>query len=445
MSTAASAKTGAFNPKVVLGLILFGAIAFLATLYFIGSGQTGGNANNGSAHAAGKGLNGFAAMAAHLEEEGHEVSLSRSRGSFDDYGLLILTPPAFADAEDIRQIIRDRAYVGPTLIILPKWQAVSSQTLPGSDLKEGWVHLFDTAMPEWVTDLEAPYALEVDENGSFENPLFTADGGSATSQPDNMRWSGLDYSGVLPTSSAFSSTRNTMIGLVETSDDAILVGYVDDGGYYPDLDAWAGVENDEPEYPDYRSPVVFMVDPDLANNYGYAERSAAEMTHLLVDILTEDGDLPVIFDLTLNGLGSQQNLLTLAISPPFLAATLCLIIALLVIGWRAFRRFGPPVTEGRAIAFGKARLIKNSASFIQRSKRLHLLTGPYADMIEGRIAKALGLRKADAEAIDAALARRVPEAPQFSASAARLRQATRPRDMLSAAAALKSIERMINK
>ncbi len=444
MSNGETGQTGAFNPKVVLALILFGAAAFLATLYFIGSGQTGGDANNGSAHAAGKGLNGFAAMAAHLEEEGHEVSLSRSRGSFDDYGLLILTPPPFADADDIQQIIRDRSYAGPTLIILPKWQAIGSQTLPGSEMKEGWVHLFDTITPEWASELDQPYGVEVDVNGDFDNALFTQNAEAPQTRLPKMRWDGLGYSGALPTSASFSSIRNTMIGLVENADDAILIGYADDGGYYPNLDAWAGVETGDPDMLDDKWPVAFIVEPDLANNYGYANRSAAEMTHQLIDILSEDGDMPVIFDLTLNGLGSQQNLLTLAISPPFLAATLCLILALLVVGWRAFRRFGPPVVEGRAIAFGKTRLIRNSAGFIQRSKRLHLLSGPYADMVEARIAKALGLRKADAEAIDAAIARRAPDAPRFSATASRLRQATKPKDMLSAAAALKSIERMIN-
>ncbi|MGB7408735.1 MAG: DUF4350 domain-containing protein, partial [Pontixanthobacter sp.] len=156
-----------------------------------------------------------------------------------------------------------------------------------------------------------------------------------------------------------------------------------------------------------------------------------------------DNAQPVVFDLTLNGLGAQQNLLTLAFRPPFLAATLCLILALLVVAWRAFRRFGPPVAQGRAIAFGKNQLVANSAGFIQRSKRFHLLSGPYADMLEKRIAKLLGLRAVDPVRMDSALAARAPDSPRYSAAVAELRDARQPKDIIRAAAALKSIERKL--
>src|SRR5690606_28109969 len=72
-----------FNPRVVLGLLLFGAIAFAATLYFIGAGETSRGPNDGGSHAATKGLTGYAAIAEILEAEGHEVSLSRSPGALD--------------------------------------------------------------------------------------------------------------------------------------------------------------------------------------------------------------------------------------------------------------------------------------------------------------------------------------------------------------------------
>ena len=52
-----------FSPRAVLGLVVIGGLAFLAFLWLIGAGLTGGNPNDGQASVGGKGLNGYAAMA----------------------------------------------------------------------------------------------------------------------------------------------------------------------------------------------------------------------------------------------------------------------------------------------------------------------------------------------------------------------------------------------
>ena len=128
----------------------------------------------------------------------------------------------------------------------------------------------------------------------------------------------------------------------------------------------------------------------------------------------------------------------------FLAATLCLMLALLIIGWRAFKRFGPAATTGGpGIAFGKQRLIANGAGLIVRARRLHLLGAPYAALTARRLADRLGLARADAESIDTALARRLPAEEPFSRRAARLESATRPADILGAAQALDDLTRKL--
>ncbi|WP_209348714.1 DUF4350 domain-containing protein [Pontixanthobacter sp. CEM42] len=430
MSRSTTASANPFNAKVVLALVLFGALAFLATLYFIGTGDTGGDTNDGSAHGAGKGLNGYAALAGILEEQGHDVTLSRSQGNLDTDGLLILTPPISADPEEITRAIQDRRYLGPTLVVLPKWLAFQAQGGMGSDVKDGWVRLYDSITPDWAEELD--YTLE---------PELVS---------DNSGWEGLGQSGTLPHPEQVMGTpageMTTLVPLVRTRGGLTLAGYADDEGYYPILADAAGVNAGDSDYLETdKWGVIFVIEPDLVNNYGFADRARGELAYSLVDLAMEGENLPVTFDLTFNGFGSSKNLLTLAFTAPFLAATLCLILTLIVIGWRAFRRFGPPVTEGRSIAFGKARLIKNSAGFIQRSKRLHLLSGPYADMIRERIVKMLALRKPDNDTIDKAVAKRAPDADQFSSSAEALRAAKSPNEILRAAAALKAIERMLSK
>ncbi len=175
----------------------------------------------------------------------------------------------------------------------------------------------------------------------------------------------------------------------------------------------------------------------------YTDRERAALAHEIIDLAMEGEDLPIVFDLTLNGLGRTQNLLTLAFAPPFLAATLCLALAMIVVAWRAFRRFGPPLAEARAIAFGKRRLVANGAAFILRTRRLHLLTGPYIETMRQRLAAALRLRGSDDETLDRAISTRLPDAPGFAESAAALREAARPNEILRAASALKSLERKL--
>jgi len=427
-----SANPRAFDPKTVLGLVLFGAIAFIATLYFIGTGNTGRDVNDGGTHASAKGLNGFAGLTALLENSDHDVSLSRSPSKFDEEALLILTPPMGSDPDEITAILDSRRYLGPTLVILPKWLAFQLPANPLGEAKDGWVELGRSFVPQWAADLDAPYALELSYEVDADN--------------SGTQWQGLGYSGKLPEPRYSAETGTALQPLVKNGKDEILAGYVDDDGYYPALAETAGIQPGDPDYLDSSKwAVIFVVDPDLMNNYGLADAARAELAHALVDAAMEGEDLPIVFDQTLNGLGTSKNLLTLAFTPPFLAATLCLILAMIVVGWRAFRRFGPPVAEGRVIAFGKARLVENSAGFIQRSKRLHLLSIPYADLIRDRIAKTLGLRHPDDEAIAAALSRRAADAPDYSEAVQNLRNAQTKQELLRAAAALRSIERTLEK
>lgn len=423
-----------FNPKVMLALVLFGAIAFFATLYFIGTGQTN-NGNDGGGHAASKGLTGYAAIAELLEDDGYDVSLSRSPTGMEDYGLLILTPPLFMDAEELEEIIENRRYNGPTLIILPKWSVSRVPEEWDVESETGWVVLNGSNTPSWLEDLEDDLAIE----------------GTVTALGESTpHWRGLRLSGKLPDPAQSLSIRgDSIVPLVNDANGETLVGYVDDGGLYPDLSYAAGQQNTgnyasgDQEYGP--SSVVIVAEPDLFNNYGMADANRAALAREIIDLSSEYGDLPIVFDLTQSGLGGSQNLLTLAMKPPFLAATLCLLIAMLVVGWRAFRRFGPPTAEGRAIAFGKRRLVSNSAGLIQRTKRLHLLSGPYADMMRNRITAALGLRMANDEQIDAALRRRLSDEPPFSQSLSQLRGARTPPELLRAANALRSLERKLSR
>ncbi|HUD30594.1 MAG TPA: DUF4350 domain-containing protein [Novosphingobium sp.] len=422
-----------FSRWAVLAIVLLGSGLFVALLWMIATGTGMGEANDGQAHVEGKGLNGYAALAAYLDRRGYDVAGVRNEGALDRPGLLVLTPPAYTDGKEIEKIVARRRYLGPTMVVLPKWIAMqpTREQQEETKAKTGWVRLAGTNPPEWRGFLDT-LSVQV-------TPL----------RPGATGWQGAGVSGVLPERVALSGAGTGLVRIVASADGKrTLAGFMDDGGYYPELEEIAQDRvlhsaEDEDLY-----PTIVVFEPDLLDNYGMARMENARLAEMLV---LASGVVPgdtVTFDMTLPGYGRSQNLLTLAFTPPFLAATLCLLLAALVLGWRAFLRFGPPLVADRAIAFGKRALVSNSAGFIRRTRRLHLLGRPYAERVRERLVRGLALpRTLDPDradtAIDRALAARRPDAEPFTVIVARLQAARRPHDLLKAARDLHALERML--
>lgn len=427
-----SRASSPFSPRAVLAMLAVGAGAFLLLLYAIGAGWSGRDDRDGGAHAAANGVNGFAGLAALLERRGHDVSLSRSPARLDDGGmLLVLTPQHFTDPEELGEVIEARRYLGPTLLILPKWGAGRADLIDALDAPQGWVILYQAFTPEWLEEV-AGFA------------------GVKAELAERRRWQGLGLAGRLPEPKrALGIASPDVLPLVTDEKGDVLAGFLDDGGAYPVLDEAAGLPARDAEEMDLdtaRWAVVVVAEPDLMNNYGMAGRTRAELAEKIVAAAKEGQELPVVFDLTLAGLGRGENLLTLAFRPPFLAATLCLLLAALVIGWRAMRRFGPPVAEAPALAMGKRQLARNGAALVERAKRLHLLGPPYAALVTRRIAAALGIRESDPAVREEAVARQLGARgidADFAQAAETLRRARTPHELLRAAGALRTIERTL--
>jgi len=421
-----------FSPRAVVTLVVFGALVFVALLYMIGAGMTSGSTNDGGNHAGGQGLNGYAALAGYLEKRGYSVRRAQDAGVFDDPGLLVLTPPQWTEGAELEKILTTRRSNGPTLIILPKWLAAPVPIGIGG-AKRGWVQLAGVQSPSW--------------KGFLDDVGVTI----APSPGKAAQWHGGGIAGKLPDAQRVQSGGGErLFPLVRAGENGrVLAAYLDDGDSYPELaEMQPGSLTQASESADV-FPVVLVFEPDLLDNYGLADEANARLAEKLVRAL-DDGSGAVNFDLTLNGHARSKNLLTLAFTPPFLAATLCLLIAALAAGWRAFLRFGPARRPTREIAFGKGALVANTAGLIRRTRRRHLIAAPYAVAARERLARLLALpRMPDAAATDAAidraLAARHPEAKSFSETAARLAAARRPHDVLKAAQDLHALERKLHR
>lgn len=416
MSEAGAGRGGSpFSRGGIFAVIAVGFAAFLAMLYFIGAGDTGDFPESGAAHASSNGLNGYSGFIALLEAEGYDVERSRGRSGLETSDLLILTPPPFTDPQELATVLNNRQYFGPTMVILPKWTTFRPQSVPEEvqdEVREDWVRLAGANALEWTEQLPAPFTfthvreeLDDDQVANFQ---------------------GLGRSGVLP-------TKTVLYAEQDSSHEAVMR---DGAGH---ILAFNVVGDPGTDYYDNAHWVMFVVEPDLVNNYGLADgdRAAAALA-LVREVGYNDMDA-ITVDMTFNGYGNSTNLLTLAFQPPFLAATLCLLLAMVIVGWRAFHRFGPAAARKQDIPFGKRRLVANGAGLIVRAKRLGLLAEPYIHLMERRVGRMLGLTKPDPDSIDAALARRLPDEEPFSSRAARLYNAAKPLEILRAAQALNDL------
>ena len=484
-------RASPFSPRTVLGLVVVGALAFVALLWSIGAGMADSEPRAFGGHAGGKGLNGYSALYQYLDARGFAVSKVQSRPALKQPGLVVLTPTHETKIKEIADTVEARRFIGPTVVIMPKWRAAQIPRQLSPKAKDGFVALIEADVPDWKG-----FHDEITVNLDAQGENDTA-----------KRWFGFGSNAPLADpKNVISANGGRLVPLVETGTSArTLVGYLADGGDYPALRADAlTAEPDPPEngledYPaedepvaiepeaieapqtveaarrtpppppepanpgaedninltigkDYTDayPLVLVFEADLFNNYGMARQPNALMAERLMLAALDGEERKIAFDLTLAGYGRSQNLLELAFTPPFLAATLCLLLAALVAGWRAYFRFGPPLIAARSLAFGKRALVGNSAGLLRRAKRLHLARAPYADAARERLVKALALpQRLDAQAaelaIDRALAARDPAATPFSQAAAALRSAKGPRDMLRAAQTLHSLERILTR
>ncbi|MFN3423993.1 MAG: DUF4350 domain-containing protein [Novosphingobium meiothermophilum] len=419
-----SAAPAPFSRGTVIGILLAGALAFVAVLWMLGT-DSGGSGNDGGGHVGGKGLNGFAGLARMLENEGLAVQRLRNRQAAEGFaGLLILTPPPGADGADIAKLVEARRLTGPTLVVAPKWFAVP---LNAAKAKRGWTQLAGTAAPRWQGFADS-VSVEI---------------GNGTSPPADG-WRAGTRRGRLPDDRQVESgSGKGLVPIVRTGNGKVLAAWIDDGDRYPAL---AGLNPGRGEEIGEPYPVVLVFEPDLLDNWGLADRGTAMLARDLVLSAAGDRTRAIAFDMTFNGFGARRNLLTLAFEPPFLAATLCLLLAALAVAWRALNRFGPALVPEAEIASGKAALVASSAGLIRRTGRLHLVARPYADAMRDRLALLLGLPKVPSaqeteRLIDAALLRRGWQGGSFSATAAALRGARNPHEITRRALALQQMER----
>ncbi len=346
-STAApSFRTATLLPA--LGASLLMALVFIGLATFAPELR---GAEDDGAHALSRSAVGFAGLVRLLKETGTPVSIRRGAGlSTGQTALLVVTPPAGVDAKEVRSLTRP--YKGPILIIAPKW------VVSRSPRHLGWAVVHGLLPPAAVVAAVARPEIEAVKRSSGVQPLVLVGG---PYQDKVGQGQSLTF-GPIQNLQSHASNNGAPI-LQDAHGAAILVGV---GG----------------------GRTFVLTDPDLLDNHALANPDAARSAMALIDLLRQGG--PVVFDVTLNGLGRPRSLMQTALTPPFFAATLCALFALALVGWRAVARFGPTLRPERAVALGKRALVDNAAGLIRLTRREARMAPRYAAVTRHAAARAVG-------------------------------------------------------
>lgn len=341
-----SAVRAVFNPRTVILLVILGVFSFGA--YFTLSGFSGDlkSGNNGGGHALSKSAVGYGGLLHLLKQNDNTVDLSRSYVLRDDerFSVRIVSLTAGWFSNDLEEMVLDT----PTLIILPKWRTRDHPK------KRGWVQRLNKPSSDTVKLARLSTLLEpVVENISIERS--EAESEKISIFPSTHL--GTDEKAYFYNFEQLQTIAGDDIDAVINSNNGVILAQVPD------------------------TEIYILSDPDFLNTYGLAQPDRAEFGYSLLQMIEAETEASgYIFDLSLHGFVRSQNLIKLALTPPFLAATLCLLAMGLLTAWQAFTRFGDPSRSDRSIAIGKLSLILSAAGFIKLAGREYKMAEDYADL-----------------------------------------------------------------
>jgi hypothetical protein len=381
---AEGAQTAPFSALTVLWIILAGVFSFSAFVVLSAYAPDLRRGDDGGAHALSRSAVGFAGIVELLRDDDLPVEISRREPENRDnaWSLLIVTPDQVVADNGLQHI----TVMGPTLVVLPKWQIAPHPSVPG-----------------WVSKVGPMAAGDIEkELGQALLPIKLARR-TATSQIH------LFPNGQPAQAQGVGAIENFQTIASAPKLEPLLV---DDLGHT--------VLSATPD-----RHVMILSDPDLLNTQGLKDPRRALIALRLIQGLRV-GRGPIAFDVGLNGFNTPPSLLKLAFQPPYLGMTLCLVAVAGLVGVVAANRFSPPMRAVRDLAFGKRALADNSAGLIRMARKEPRMAPRYVELSRMAVIRALGVRRMGAAELDPYLERVASAAgvkrrlPELSAQAAQV-------------------------
>ncbi len=430
-----------FRPVTLISLILIGFFAFGALIVLGGFAKDLRKAPPGQATPRSVSAVGYEALTEYLERLEYDVQETRGkRDYYDRENRLVIYSPS----RPTRRLNRALESEGEEarLIILPKWSVSQMKPQRGEDSQTGWARknrgkgtYHESQYQNLVEDMPVLRRLDTpsaDAQVFFSTPLTR--NLQDRYQPDfenlqyfdlKTRW--LDYVDFL------REQRR-----IETEEDRRKRAEARGETYEPQEDKKNTNPKDEEETTEPQAtekevkeietvptPDVIMKingnavlikleetqtyilsEPDLLNTMAFKTQGGAQLATTILDEIIREEDLDLLsldFDLSLHGIEANRNIVKLMVTPPFLAATLCLLTAGGLVAWQGFNRFGDPARVRPDYAQGPVSLARTAAEFMGIANRAHRTGDAYAELIRRQVAAQLGYKDRTKDDIDTLL------------------------------------------
>ena len=419
-----------FRPTTLISLILIGFFAFGALIVLGGFAKDFRKAPPGQATPRSVSAVGYKALTEYLEKLDYDVRETRgNREYYDrDERLVIYTP-----SRPTRRLNKILESEGEAInfIIIPKWSVGQMIPQRGEEGKTGWARktsksgvYFEGSYGSMLEDMPTVRRHDVpspDAQVYFESPQVR--GPSDRYKPDfkdlqffdlNTPWS--DYQDELRELERLkieerrrkAAEKKGEVYKPKEKEDKKASKSDDKKSDDPEKEEEAEQPEPLPEHETILKvdgrPVLIRLEntqtyvlsePDLVNSMAFNTQGGAELTSTIIDEIILHADtttLSVDFDVSLHGIEANRNIVKLMVTPPFLAATLCLLAAGGLVAWQGFNRFGDPARVRPDYAQGPVSLAKTAAEFMGIANRAHKTGEEYATLIRRQVTEELGYK-----------------------------------------------------
>jgi len=386
-----------FRPVTLISLVLIGFFAFGALIVLGGFANDLRKAPPGQATPRSESAVGYKVLTKYLERLDYDIAETRGkRDSYDRENRLVIYSPSNPYGR-IKKSLKSQGNE-TKLIILPKWTVSPFMPQKGEARKMRGAGVYHEEIYQRMLD-DIPVIRRKEDPSPDANPRFKSQNARLLSENYTPDFEGLQYFDLetyWPDHIKSLRERDRLRMEERRREQAEARGET----YEPkteksdkkkpkaeDKDKEDGKDAEpEPEPEPLPNPEILLEidghpvlirmeetqtyilsEPDLVNTMAFQTQGGAQLASALIDeiITTAQVDqLTVDFDVSLHGIESNRNIVKLMVTPPFLAATLCLIAAGGLVAWQGFNRFGDPARVRPDYAQGPVSLAKTAAEFM---------------------------------------------------------------------------------
>ena len=421
-----------FRPLTLISLILIGFFAFGALIVLSGFAADFRKAPPGQATPRSVSAVGYKALSNYLEKIGYDVQETRGkRKAYDRENRLVIYTPSRPTRRLAKIIEAEGDAIN--LVILPKWSVGQMIPRRNEETKKGWARKTSTeglnSVSQFAFLMEDIPVIRRNDNPSPDAEVFFNTPSTHNSQnnyqPD---FKDLQY---FDLKTRWTDYRKELAEIQRLKKEEIRRKTAEAKGetYKPkkkkEKKRSRTDDSDEketkPSKPLPKHDAILKIDdrvvlikledtqtyvlsePDLINTMAFRTQGGAQLTNDILDSVIYDASsqaISVDFDVSLHGIEANRNIVKLMVTPPFLAATLCLLAAGGLVGWQGFNRFGDPARLRPDFAQGPVSLAQTAAEFMSVANRAHKTGNNYAALVRRQTAAELGLKARTTDDID---------------------------------------------